>query len=82
MDFGARTKLLAEIDVYARGRDSRVVQVMASLMGEWQAVQILRADGRRVADLRPLVRLNVAVVVEVERAARDRQLRHRRSFRL
>jgi TldD protein len=56
--------LLAEIDVYARAKDSRVKQVMASLMGEWQAVQIVRADGRRVADLRPLVRLNVSVVVE------------------
>ncbi len=37
---------------------------MASITGEWQAVQIIRADGTRVADLRPLVRLNVAVVVE------------------
>jgi TldD protein len=55
---------LAEIDGYARGKDSRVVQVMASLVGEWQAVQIMRADGNRVADLRPLVRLNVAIVVE------------------
>jgi len=64
MDFSARTALLAEIDAYARGKDVRVKQVMASLTGEWQAVQIVRADGRRVADLRPLVRLNVAVVVE------------------
>ena len=37
---------------------------MASITGEWQAVQILRPDGRRVADLRPLVRLSVSVVVE------------------
>jgi TldD protein len=64
MDFAARTGLLAELDAYARAKDGRVVQVMASLMGEWQAVQIIRADGRRVADLRPLVRLNVSVVVE------------------
>jgi TldD protein len=64
MDFSTRTALLAELDAFARARDSRVVQVMASLMGEWQAVQIIRADGRRVADLRPLVRLNVSVVVE------------------
>ncbi len=63
-EFPARTALLAEIDAYARGKDSRVVQVMASLGGEWQAVQIMRQDGTRVADLRPLVRLNVAVVVE------------------
>ena len=64
MDFAARTDVLAEIDAYARGRDPRVVQVMASLFGEWQAVQILRADGHRVADIRPLVRLNVSVVME------------------
>ena len=62
--FAARTALLGEIDAYARGRDPRVKQVMASLFGEWQAVQVIRADGRRVADLRPLVRLNVSVVVE------------------
>ncbi len=64
MDFSARTGVLAEIDGYARGKDPRVKQVMASLGGEWQAVQILRPDGARVADLRPLVRLNVSVVVE------------------
>ncbi|MBV8592427.1 MAG: metalloprotease TldD, partial [Acetobacteraceae bacterium] len=64
MEFPARTKLLSEIDAYARAKDSRVVQVMATLGGEWQAVQILRPDGTRVADLRPLVRLNVSVVVE------------------
>ena len=64
LDFAAKTTLLGEIDAYARGRDPRVTQVMASLTGEWQAVQILRADGTHVADLRPLVRLNVAVVVE------------------
>ena len=64
MDFAARTDVLAAIDAYARGRDPQVVQVMASITGEWQAVQILRADGNRVADIRPLVRLNVSVVME------------------
>jgi len=64
MPFSARTSLLAQIDAYARGKDSRVTQVMASIGGEWQAVQIVRADGTRVADVRPLVRLNVSVVVE------------------
>src|SRR5256885_1930937 len=63
VDLGAKTKLLTEIDAYARGRDPRVRQVMASLSGVWQAVQIIRPDGRRAADIRPLVRLNVAVVV-------------------
>jgi TldD protein len=63
VDLAAKTRLLAEIDAYARGRDPRVRQVMASLSGIWQAVQIIRADGRRVADIRPLVRLSVAIVV-------------------
>jgi TldD protein len=64
MDFAAKVKLLEEIDAYARAKDPRVVQVSASLSGEWQAVQIIRAGGHRVADVRPLIRLNVAVTVE------------------
>ena len=63
VDLSTKTRLLGEIDAYARSRDSRVRQVMASLSGVWQAVQIVRPDGSRVADIRPLVRLNVAIVV-------------------
>ncbi len=63
VSFEDKVRLLSEIDAYARGRDPRVRQVSASISGEWQAVQILRADGYRVADIRPLVRVNVSVVV-------------------
>ena len=63
MAFEDKVKLLAEIDAYARGLDPRVCQVSASLSGEWQAVQILRAGGEHSGDMRPLVRLNVSVVV-------------------
>ncbi len=62
VDFERKVKLLTDIDAYARARDERVHQVSASLSGQWQAVQILRPDGTRVADIRPLVRLNVSVV--------------------
>jgi TldD protein len=62
-DFAAKTKLLADIDAYARSRDPRVRQVSASIGGLWQAVQIIRPDGLRVGDIRPLVRLNINVVV-------------------
>ena len=55
-------KLLQDIDAYARAKDPRVRQVSASLSGEWQAVRIIRPDGRHAADIRPLVRLNVSVV--------------------
>ena len=61
--FEDKVALLQEIDAFARAADSRVVQVSASLAGSWQAVQIIRADGHRAADIRPLVRLNVSVVV-------------------
>src|SRR5580700_8146038 len=63
VDLAAKTKLLTEIDAYARSKDPRVRQVMASISGVWQAVQIVRPDGRRAADIRPLVRLNVSIVV-------------------
>ena len=63
IDFADKAKLLTEIDAYARAKDPRVRQVMASLAGVWQAVQIIRPDGTRVGDIRPLVRLNVSVVV-------------------
>ncbi len=62
VDFEAKVKLLEDIDAYAR-RDERVRQISASLLGSWQAVEIIRADGQAVDDVRPLVRLNVQIVV-------------------
>ena len=64
--FEAKVQLLSEIDAYARGKDPRVRQVSASIAGNWQAVQIIRAGGERSADIRPLVRLSVSVVVDRE----------------
>ncbi len=63
IEFQRKVSLLAEIDAYARTADPRVRQVSASLIGSWQAVEIIRADGYRVRDIRPLVRLNVSVVM-------------------
>lgn len=63
-EFGEKVALLQEIDAYARGRDPRVRQVSASLTGEWQVVELIRADGFTRQDIRPLVRLSVTVVVE------------------
>ncbi len=63
MPFEAKVKLLGEIDAYARAKDPRVKQVMASVLGSWQAVRIVRADGTHASDVRPLVRLNVAVMM-------------------
>ncbi len=64
LPFEQKVKLLSDIDAYARGRDPRVKQVSVSLSASWQVVQVLRADGLRVADVRPLVRLNVSIVAQ------------------
>jgi TldD protein len=61
--FAEKVALLERIDAYARGKDPRVRQVTASLGGSYQVVEILRADGRLVRDVRPLVRVSVSVVV-------------------
>ncbi|MGR3717296.1 MAG: metalloprotease TldD [Thermohalobaculum sp.] len=56
--------LLREIDAYLRGTDRRVVQVSASLAGGVQEIEILRPEGGRVRDHRPMSRLNISVIVE------------------
>jgi len=61
--FEGKAKLLQEIDAWLRAEDPRVRQVTASLVSSWQHVEIVRADGQMVRDVRPLVRMNVAVVV-------------------
>jgi len=61
--FEEKARLLEEIDAWIRAEDPRVRQVTASLASSWQHVEILRADGQIVRDIRPLVRMNVAVVV-------------------
>ena len=61
--FTDKVTLLENIDAFARARDPRVRQVSASLLGSHQTVEIIRADGHRVRDVRPLVRLNVSVVM-------------------
>src|SRR5581483_1494556 len=60
----AKVALLERVEQIARARDPRVVQVMASLAGEYEAVLVARSDGFIAADVRPLVRLSVHVIVE------------------
>jgi TldD protein len=63
-EFATKVKLLQDMNEYARSKDSRVRQVRCSLSGEWQTVEIVRPGGEVYRDVRPLVRLNVSVVVE------------------
>jgi TldD protein len=60
----AKVDLLERLEARARARDPRVVQVMASLAGEHETVLIARSDGLLVADVRPLVRVSITVIVE------------------
>ena len=60
--FEAKVKLLETIDAYARNKEPRVKQVSVSFGATWQVVEIVRADGGTHRDIRPLVRINVAVV--------------------
>ena len=60
----AKVTLLERIERQARALDARVTQVMASLAGEYEVVLVARSDGVLAADVRPLVRLSLQVIVE------------------
>jgi TldD protein len=64
MDSAAKVKLLEKVEQLARGKDARIVQVMAGLATEYDVVMVARADGTLAADVRPLVRLSVSVIAE------------------
>ncbi|MCX7158974.1 MAG: metalloprotease TldD [Proteobacteria bacterium] len=60
----AKVGLLEKLEQLCRKVDPRVTQVMASLGGEYEVVLVVRSDGVVAADVRPLVRLSVQVIVE------------------
>ena len=62
--FAVKIDTLREIDAFARSLDARVVQVSATLSASYQEVEILRPEGLRFSDIRPMARLNVSVIVE------------------
>ena len=59
-----KVALLERLERQARALDPRVTQVMASLAGEYDVVLVARGDGLMNADIRPLVRLSLQVIVE------------------
>ena len=63
--FAEKVALLEKIDALARAKDPRVAQVSASLLASWSVVEIVRPDGFTARDIRPLVRLNVSIVAEL-----------------
>ena len=65
-----KTELLARIDAETRKLDPRIEQVIVSLSSVQDMVLIAAADGTLAADIRPLVRLNVSVIM-VENGRRE-----------
>ncbi|MCC5957912.1 MAG: metalloprotease TldD [Rhodobacteraceae bacterium] len=62
--FSVKLDLLREIDDFLRALDARVVQVSVSMAASLQQVEILRPEGLRLRDTRPMSRLNISVIVE------------------
>jgi TldD protein len=61
---GDKVALLREVDAATRAIDPRVKQVMASLVAVHEVILVIASDGVMAADVRPLVRMNVSVIVE------------------
>jgi TldD protein len=68
LEAAAKVRLLERVEQLARARDARVRQVMANLGAEYDVILVARCnrrdDGVIAADVRPLVRLSLTVIVE------------------
>jgi TldD protein len=64
LDDAAKVTLLERLEAMARAADPRVKEVMASIAGTWEVVLVARADGHMAADVRPLVRVSISVIME------------------
>lgn len=59
-----KVALLERLEQFAREEDPRVVQAMAHLASTWDVVLVVRSDGHLAADVRPLVRVSLTVILE------------------
>jgi TldD protein len=64
MSRAEKVELLKRIDAYTRTLDPRIQQVTVSMAGVWERILVAALDGSLAADIRPLVRFNVSVIVE------------------
>ncbi len=64
IDDTQKTALLASLDAAARDLDTRVEQVIISMASSQELMLVAASDGTLAADVRPLVRLNVSVILE------------------
>lgn len=59
-----KVSLLQRVDSYIRAKDSRIVQVSISLSGEHESILVMTHEGHLAADIRPLVRFNISLIIE------------------
>lgn len=59
-----KVSLMQRVDKYIRAKNTHIIQVSVSLAGEYDSIYILASDGQMAADIRPLVRFNVSIVIE------------------
>lgn len=59
-----KVSLLERIEAMAHAADPRVKEVMASIAATWEVILVARSDGHMAADVRPLVRLSLSVIME------------------
>jgi TldD protein len=70
LDDAAKVKLLERLEAMARAADPRVREVMAHIAGTWEVVLVARSDGRMAADVRPLVRVSITVIMQDDKRHR------------
>lgn len=59
-----KVELLQRVETYIRKKDARIIQVNASLAGEYETILVMDSDGHFAGDVRPLVRFNISLVIE------------------
>lgn len=59
-----KVSLLQSVDQYIRQKDPRIIQVNISLAGEYETILVMASDGHLAADVRPLVRFNISIILE------------------
>ena len=64
LDEVAKVQLLQRIDKVARATDAKVKEVNVRISANHDVMMVMASDGSMGADVRPLVRLDVSVIVE------------------
>ncbi len=70
-----KVSFLKRLDQQTRQMDSRIEQVVISLVGVHEVMLVLTEDGHISSDIRPLVRMNVTVIVEENGRREQREFR-------